>query len=74
MRDMLKAKFRCVEVRLLEGAEEARLQPVMDGSEENKTFSKATPSGELRLYVSNSDVAGYFKPGKEYLLDITPAE
>jgi hypothetical protein len=42
-------------------------------SEENREWSKYTPSGELKLYISNPALEGAFQVGKEYYLDITEA-
>ncbi len=43
--------------------------PVVSGSEENKTFFSATPTGKIEL----STLTGKFEAGKEYYLDITEA-
>jgi hypothetical protein len=53
-------------------------RPVMDGSEENKRFFSATPSGELKLCLS-ADAATSLgldqgKIGSEFYVDITPVE
>ena len=39
---------------------------------EDLSFAEATPSGELKIYVSNPAVIGTFKPGSEYYLDLIP--
>jgi hypothetical protein len=39
---------------------------------EDVSFAEATPSGELKIYVSNPAVVGTFKPGREYYLDLIP--
>ncbi len=49
----------------------AEFSAVSDGSEENKKFFEATPSGSLRIGVYKDDV---FEPGKSYYLDVTLAE
>lgn len=41
---------------------------------EDVSFAEATPSGELKIYVSNPVVVGTFKPGKNYYLDLIPCE
>lgn len=41
---------------------------------EDVSFAEATPSGELKIYVSNPVVIGTFKPGKTYYLDLIPCE
>lgn len=45
-----------------------------DGSDENNTYAKFTPSGELKLTVTNPDLLGIFNLGDTYYLDFTPAE
>ncbi|HSI11770.1 MAG TPA: hypothetical protein VK961_06980 [Chthoniobacter sp.] len=72
---MLKAKFICNEVAKNRYQQEvAKLSPVYGSGEENKSFSDATPCGSLELTISNKAAHGFFAPGKEYYLDITPAE
>lgn len=41
---------------------------------EDVSFAEATPSGEVKIYVSNPAVIGTFKPGKNYYLDLIPCE
>ena len=43
------------------------------GSEENKAFWNATPTGSLQLGVVNQEAWKNFELGKEYYLDFTPA-
>jgi hypothetical protein len=54
------------------------LQPVYadsDGDEKaNAEWSKWTPSGELRLVITNPAAYGQFKIGKAYYVDLTSAE
>jgi hypothetical protein len=51
-----------------------RLVPVQHkGSEENKTFWDATPSGELTMVITNPNAAMQFVEGKVYYLDFTEA-
>lgn len=67
-----RCKFRCNTVTVHDGGQKsANLTPVTSGSEENKSFWKYTPSGNLELTWVNPDVE--FTPGQEYYLDITPA-
>ena len=49
----------------------AKMSPVMSGSEENKKFFEATPSGSFEIGMFKDDA---FEPGKEYFLNITKAE
>lgn len=51
---------------------QVRLQAVTDGSEENKKFFAATPSGYVEVWV-NEAVADQFQEGAEYYIDFVPA-
>ncbi|HEY1171002.1 MAG TPA: hypothetical protein VGH19_06485 [Verrucomicrobiae bacterium] len=42
-----------------------------DGSDENNTYAKFSPSGDLRLVVMNPALFGRVKEGQEYYLDFT---
>ena len=44
------------------------------GGDENKSYSKWTPSGSLKLTITNPDCFEFFKEGAEFYVDITPAE
>ena len=48
----------------------AKFSPVMSGSEENKQFYAATPSGTIELAQFNEDV---FEPGRNYFIDFSEA-
>ncbi len=54
-------------------AKTIRLQPVYDGSAENKAFFKATPGGSIELYCVNPAASDQFVKGKEYYVDFTLA-
>lgn len=72
---MVRAKFYVYSVeRFTGGNVKVVLQPVTNGSEENKTFWQYTPSGKLGMYM-NAGVAAadQFEPGQEYYLDFTLA-
>lgn len=43
-----------------------------DGSDENNTYAKFSPSGRLELSVANPNLVGGFTLGEEYYLDFTP--
>jgi hypothetical protein len=49
------------------------MQPVAQGSEENKAFWEATPNGKLEMFVDNPEAFARFQVGKEYYIDFTPA-
>lgn len=71
----IRAKFRCNSITIAEGTKNASLSAVAGGSDENKSFSKYTPSANLQINISNETPASdFFEVGKEYYLDFTPAE
>jgi hypothetical protein len=80
MGEQIRAKFKCVSEKKFEGWGQSgeprpffydyEFQAVTSGSEENKRFFAATPSGNIHLSTLR---AGMFEPGKEYYLDFTPA-
>lgn len=50
------------------------MSPVCDGSDENKRFYAATPSGQVNLGTVNGEAAAQFQLGEEYYVDFTPAK
>ncbi len=42
-----------------------------DGSDEDNTFAKFTPSGRIDLTVNNPELVGQFKPGQKFYVDFT---
>jgi hypothetical protein len=44
-----------------------------DGSDENNSFAKWTPSAELKMVITNPELVGTFTIGEEYYLDFTKA-
>ncbi len=87
---MVRAKFKVVEVRRMMSSKKVsvdgrdmwtpcemqtiRLNPVSSGSEENKKFWEATPSGAIELGVINEEAWKGFELDKEYYIDFTLAE
>jgi len=72
----VRAKFKCISVTVGEGeyaTAQISLEPVIDGSDENKSFYKYTPGGRIDLQVVNPAAAGQFSPGQEFYVDFTPA-
>jgi hypothetical protein len=74
----VRAKFKCNELIKRTGWEKenpflyaAKFSAVSSGSEENKSFFAATPSGNIEVSTVKNDV---FEVGKEYYIDFTPAE
>jgi hypothetical protein len=50
-----------------------KLNPVMNGSDENKEFYKYSPSGSIELGTMNEGAATQFEIGKEYYVDFLRA-
>lgn len=52
------------------------LQPVFGGKDDeaNREWSKWTPSGELRLCITNKAASDQFKLGQTFYVDMQPAE
>jgi hypothetical protein len=72
----VRAKFKCdvVTDRPEFQLKEVSFSAVIDGSEENKSFSKYTPNGSVFLSISyETEAADAFEEGKEYYLDFSPA-
>ena len=44
-----------------------------DGSDEDNTFAKFSPSASLAITISNPALAGQFKVDEKFYLDFTPA-
>ncbi len=66
---MTKCKFLCNTITEWETAYEYSLSPVY-GSEENRVYWEATPSGSLKLSVVKSK-GKLFEVGKTYSIDIS---
>jgi hypothetical protein len=47
---------------------------VMSGCEENKSFSRYTPSGEIKLCVTNPEIVDNFQVGQHYYVTFQVAE
>lgn len=53
-------------------AEEVTLRPQYTGSPEDNSFSAATPSGEVKLTITNPELIGTFQEGAIYEVLFTP--
>ena len=72
----VRAKFQCHNIQKSPDNSTAtiNLLAVTTGSTENESWSKYTPSGQLQMLISNPAAIEQFESGKEYYIDITPAE
>lgn len=72
----VRAKMRVVRRSEVDWATFVRvvvLQAVYGDGTENKSWSEATPSGQIELTITNPAAHEQFKLGKEYFVDFTPA-
>jgi hypothetical protein len=76
---LMRAKFICTTVVGNDTSaadnhyEDIHMAPVVgDGSTENESFSRYTPSGSLQFRVTNPDLFGKIKPNDQFYLDFTP--
>lgn len=80
--DRVRAKLQCVNVDHNETTttertfEAVSLSAVYSGDPEdpNYTYSQATPSAGVNMYISNPGAFGFFQKGKQYVIDFMPAE
>lgn len=77
----MRAKLAVLSVERHEGYERLRFTAVCksdgypeDGSDENNSFARWTPSADLTMVVSNPDLLGKFEQGQEFYVDFTPAQ
>lgn len=76
----MRAKLQVASVTQVQGAEILKFHAVCktggygaDGSDEDNTYAKFSPSASLELHVANPALFGAFKPGEKYYVDFTPA-
>jgi hypothetical protein len=71
----VRAKFVChVVEQSVYGGTDVILHPVTDGTEEDKSFWAATPSGEIKLMVKNEAAVKHFATGQKYYVDFERTE
>ncbi|TBA16086.1 hypothetical protein [Rhizobium ruizarguesonis] len=75
---VVRAKFMCLSVTHFanngtDTQAEIRFTAVYGNGEDNRSWSKWTPSGELKMMVTNPTAIEAFELGKSYYLDFTPA-
>ncbi|AFZ24767.1 hypothetical protein Cylst_2561 [Cylindrospermum stagnale PCC 7417] len=74
----VRAKFTC-QVNLKEAGTQIAtvvFSPVTTNppTQENLTFWKATPSGQITLQIDNASAASQFEVGADYYVDFTAAQ
>jgi hypothetical protein len=75
---MMRAKMKVAAVVNHETSEELTFTAVSksdgypaDGSDENNTFAKWTPSAELKMTITNPSLIGKISKGQEFYVDFT---
>jgi hypothetical protein len=76
----VRAKFKVTSITRREHWDKSKgeiqsieLQPVIGGSDENKEFYAATPTGSIKLDTINESAGKQFTLGGEFYVDFTPA-
>ncbi len=76
----VKARFKCIEIRHIHGASpggvlaELKFMAAYNDGKGNEDWSKWTPSGEIKMMVTNPAAIAAFDLGKEYELTFSPVE
>ncbi len=65
----IRAKFQCQEVAKTTDVTRVKLTPVTGNTDDNKSWSKWTPAGQIDMLITNPDAADAFVPGEEYFVD-----
>lgn len=80
MSTFMRAKMQVQKVERFAGCDSitcnavaAKSYPV-DGSDEDNTYAKFSPMGELKLTIANPALLGKIQPGTKFYLDFTEAE
>ena len=80
MKTTMRAKMRVAGVKTESYGEVLNFSAVAksggypeDGSDENNTFAKWTPTAEVKMTIQNPDLYGKFTLGQEFYVDFTPA-
>ena len=77
----MRAKLQIASVVSGEGYEQLKLTAVCksggypaDGSDEDNSFAKWTPTANLEMTINNPALHGKFKQGQKFYVDFTEAE
>lgn len=75
-KNIMRAKMRIADIESSNEQQHIKLEAVgrsdaypEDGSDENNTFSKFTPTANLNMTVTNPALAGKFNKGQEFYVD-----
>lgn len=71
---MVRGKFRVIKISetAYGSGKEVVLQPEYDTSiDEDRRYSKATPSGQITMFIDNPPALEYLKLGEYFYVDFT---
>lgn len=80
MSAFMRAKMQVSKVERFQGQDRITCNAVAaksypaDGSDEDNTYAKFSPSGELSLSIANPVLLGKIEPGQKFYLDFTLAD
>lgn len=79
--ESIRAKMKVLSVQASGNCELIKLSAVAknkaypeDGSDENNSFARWTPSANLEMTITNPDLLGKITEGQEFYLDFTPVQ
>lgn len=77
----MRAKFIVESITQYENQETLKMRAVgpngtypKDGSDEDNSHAKSSPSASLEISITNPDLHGKFEAGQKFFCDFTPAE
>lgn len=77
----MRAKLKVQTITRTEYGEELEMQAVCkdgsypaDGSDEDNTFAKFSPTASLKISIRNPALFGKFEPGQKFYVDFTLAQ
>ena len=62
-----------IQMRAVQGDKVSKGYPV-DGTDEDNTYARFSPSADFRLSVANPALFGKFKPAQKFYIDMIEAE
>jgi hypothetical protein len=78
MSQEVRAKFRVHAVQHAQGTEDesamVNMIPVYADCPENESWSKYTPSGEIRMFITNPQAIAFFEVGQECFVTFSRAK
>lgn len=72
--EKVRGKFSCTKNVESPYGNEVSFWALYSNSPEDNSYSKATPSGNINMIVSNPEAAKFFEAGKSYYLDFSKCE